>query len=561
MAYDKYQKLKLQYTYGPGDAWVDVKPPRYKAGELIEKNSPDCGGVNRLYRWYALPDEFICDGYNKYYKEVYQISTDEGFTWENVKPLQTRTGQLIEENSIDCGYGITWELVEDEYICEETEMEEKWVTMIGEYTCEGETMYSVEKLQYCTSDGRCFDSDPLETRKGEAMVVECEENKCIENVDEYKWEDDELNLISGEIIYKTQKEYTKKTCDEEWTPTGNVRKIATGINIVELDIYSVEHTIRPDIHIDDCYINEEGEFMAMDSKAHTYNNTYYGDFKFYKYNSSTNDFDLYKSASWEEQYGPGKSENIDDKPGNFYFNSEDKAIRCHRLNGMNYGLYILDMLDGVFNYTNRKDVDDVLVGYGYKDVYHVLSYKPSGNPGEIMEIEVYLFDFNAKTYEMTNKRRIEYGISGCVDTSLSTCFPRIDQTKDKIIYLDVEGYRYVLDKNDFSLIEKTNTYQAQAEDPEIDTSGMVLTFTNGLYQNYNYITDDLNVFNPSEYEKNVVVKHNTIYEKSVVVKHNGTLYMFEKTYFVGYFNGKLFFNELDGVHIIDLDGINLNKNN
>lgn len=120
MAYDKYQKLKLQYTYGPGDAWSDVKPPRYKAGELIEKNSPDCGGVNRLYRWYALPDEFICDGYNKFYKEVYQISTDEGFTWENVKPLQTRTGQLIEANSIDCGYGITWELVEDEYICEET---------------------------------------------------------------------------------------------------------------------------------------------------------------------------------------------------------------------------------------------------------------------------------------------------------------------------------------------------------------------------------------------------------------------------------------------------------
>ena len=121
MAYDKYEKLKLQYTYGPGEGyWADVIPPQYKAGELIEKNSPDCGGVNRLYRWYALPDEFICDGYNKYYKEVYQISTDEGFTWENVKPLQTRTGQLIEANSIDCGYGITWELVEDEYICEET---------------------------------------------------------------------------------------------------------------------------------------------------------------------------------------------------------------------------------------------------------------------------------------------------------------------------------------------------------------------------------------------------------------------------------------------------------
>ena len=105
MAYNKYKKLKLQYSYGTGDAWKDVIPPRYKAGELIEENSPDCGGVNKIYRWYALPNDYICDGYNKYYKEVYQVSTDEGLTWENVNPLQTRTGQLKEANSIDCGYG------------------------------------------------------------------------------------------------------------------------------------------------------------------------------------------------------------------------------------------------------------------------------------------------------------------------------------------------------------------------------------------------------------------------------------------------------------------------
>lgn len=171
MAYDKYQKLKLQYTYGPGDGyWADVKPPRYKAGELIEKNSPDCGGVNKLYRWYALPDEFICDGYNKYYKEVYQISTDEGFTWENVKPLQTRTGQLIEANSIDCGYGITWELVEDEYICEETSLTETWTIIPNEYQCLGNKRYFIEKLQYCY-EGKCIDSDPLETRIGDLYDV------------------------------------------------------------------------------------------------------------------------------------------------------------------------------------------------------------------------------------------------------------------------------------------------------------------------------------------------------------------------------------------------------
>lgn len=106
MAYNKYKKLKLQYSNGTGDVWKDADPPIYKAGELIEENSPDCGGVNTIYRWYALPDEFICDGYNKYYKEVYQVSTDEGITWINVSPEQSRTGQLIESNSNDCGYGV-----------------------------------------------------------------------------------------------------------------------------------------------------------------------------------------------------------------------------------------------------------------------------------------------------------------------------------------------------------------------------------------------------------------------------------------------------------------------
>lgn len=549
MAGDKYQKLKLQYTYGPGDGyWIDVEPPQYKMGELIEKNSPDCGGVQKIYRWYALPDEYICNGYNKYYKEVYQVSTNDGFTWENVTPLQTRTGQLIEANSIDCGYGITWELVQDEYICEETEAEEKWVTMAGEYTCEGETMYSVEKLQYCTSDGRCFDSDPLETRKGEAMVVECEENKCIENVDEYKWEDDETNLISGEIIYKTQKEYTKKTCDEEWTPTGNTRKVATGVNIVELDIDNLEQTIRPDININDCYINEDGEFVVMDGTIpSTAVSNFDGDFKFYKYNSSTNDFDLYKSASYESSFGIDTSPEIYEI-GNFYFNSEDKAVRGCIMNGRKYGLYMFEILDGNFKYTNRNDVNDILVGYGYNDVYHVISSRFSGNPGEVKEVETYLYNFNANTYEMISYNQIDYGIWGCSNPDV-VCNPNIGQTKDRIIFVDAEGYKYVLDKNDFSIIEKTKFYQAQAEDPEIDTKGFGFTLTTSNYQYNNYVTDDVNIFNPSQYERNVVIKH------------NNTLYMFDKSDFVGYFNGKLFFEKNDGVHIIDLDGINLNNNN
>lgn len=115
--YDKFQKLKLQYSLD-GVTWYDVQPPQFKMGELIEKNSPDCGGTVTIYRWYASPDEYVCSNYNKYYKEYYQQSTDNGLHWTNVEPEQTRTGQLIESNSSDCGYGLNYKLVKGEYICD-----------------------------------------------------------------------------------------------------------------------------------------------------------------------------------------------------------------------------------------------------------------------------------------------------------------------------------------------------------------------------------------------------------------------------------------------------------
>lgn len=178
MPYDKYQKLKLQYSYN-GVNWGDVKPPRYQPGELIEENSPDCGGHNTIYRWYALPDDYICDGYNKYYKEVFQQTKNEGLTWTNVEPEQTRVGDMIEENSMDCGYGVTWEEVQDEYICEKADTVNTWTPIPGEFVCENGNKYYKVKLQYC-ANGVCFDSEPLETKAGELYEVDSPD--CAETV-------------------------------------------------------------------------------------------------------------------------------------------------------------------------------------------------------------------------------------------------------------------------------------------------------------------------------------------------------------------------------------------
>lgn len=101
----KYQKTQKFVSYDGGTTWSAVSPAEYGIGDVIEQGSEDCG-CSTQYRWYTLPTtEYICIGYTKYYKQIYQVSFDGGNTWQNVVPEQTRTSGIIEEESVDCGYG------------------------------------------------------------------------------------------------------------------------------------------------------------------------------------------------------------------------------------------------------------------------------------------------------------------------------------------------------------------------------------------------------------------------------------------------------------------------
>ena len=101
---DKYYKVYYEVSYDGGQTWQHVVPEQTKRGDLIEANSTDCGYIAPQYRWYTSQSEYICSGTTKYEKQYYQVSTDGGTTWNNVSPLQTRTGAVIEYNSVDCGY-------------------------------------------------------------------------------------------------------------------------------------------------------------------------------------------------------------------------------------------------------------------------------------------------------------------------------------------------------------------------------------------------------------------------------------------------------------------------
>lgn len=251
MAYNKYKKLKLQYTYGTGDAWKDVMPPKYKAGELIETNSVDCGYQEPQYRWYALPNEYICDGYNKYYKEVYQESTNGGHTWENVTPLQTRTGQLIESNSNDCGYGIEWKPVDNEYICTPSS--------------DGKTYGRYEKLQ---AYDKKTDTpvDPPIYIVGNLITDGCTEDEC--NGEPRYQKVYIRNEIKNAIEYQIFERQVSKDCGKTWTKEKDLYYyVKVYITIDENFDMEANSTI---VSIPFNYNREGYSFIGSDGELYTY---------------------------------------------------------------------------------------------------------------------------------------------------------------------------------------------------------------------------------------------------------------------------------------------------
>ena len=97
--YNKYYKQKKQVSYDSGTTWQDVIPYEYQKGSLYEVNSVDCGYLY-LERW--VDSGTTCSGYDKYILQIKQVSNDGGSTWTTTS--DTRLGELIAKDSTDCGY-------------------------------------------------------------------------------------------------------------------------------------------------------------------------------------------------------------------------------------------------------------------------------------------------------------------------------------------------------------------------------------------------------------------------------------------------------------------------
>lgn len=94
-----------------------------------------------------------------YYKQQKYVSYNNGATWQPLN--EYRKGELYEYDSSDCGYYTMYQ----------------WVSVSGEYICDGTTKYQKEKKQVSTDGGQTWsDVTPLETRKG--FVIEYNSEDC-----------------------------------------------------------------------------------------------------------------------------------------------------------------------------------------------------------------------------------------------------------------------------------------------------------------------------------------------------------------------------------------------
>lgn len=107
-SYYFYQK----YETRSGSTTIPVLPITYSLDAdgtmplaVRKVDDQECGATPVQYRWVNMDVDtnYICDGYDKYYKQKKQQSTD-GQTWTDVSPAEYRRGDLYQTNSPDCGY-------------------------------------------------------------------------------------------------------------------------------------------------------------------------------------------------------------------------------------------------------------------------------------------------------------------------------------------------------------------------------------------------------------------------------------------------------------------------
>lgn len=221
--YQKYTGYTLNTIDTPtGEYMVDYERPPW------ERDSADCV-EDELIKWFDADDvyycettpehnyekwsastEYICDGTDKYVKDVKMVS-DDGETWSAT--TDARMGDLIAHNSSDCGY------------CPK---QTEWRDDTAHTICDG---VSLRYVAYQWESDDCGETWTITPSSGLGTVisedtVDCGGTGCTVTGDsgiQYKWVDnlDRKICLSGNSYYVSE-QYFSNDCGNSWEKTGSI---------------------------------------------------------------------------------------------------------------------------------------------------------------------------------------------------------------------------------------------------------------------------------------------------------------------------------------------------
>ena len=223
MGPDKYAREDYEMSTDDGETWT--KTGDYRIGELIEASSADC--AEPQYKWEIDDTRWICVGTTSYYYEVKYQSTD-GETWIKVDPEVIQVSSTVRlENDEECGSSeMTYRWIEDgdNYICDypdiTPEIQTRWIEMpYSVYECDGYDKYNVEKEQRSTDGGVTWD-DTGNTRMGNTLI-EANSTDCGYSgiTEEWRTESDAYLCDNGNKYQSEIRYYW----DGEWKTDGERR--------------------------------------------------------------------------------------------------------------------------------------------------------------------------------------------------------------------------------------------------------------------------------------------------------------------------------------------------
>ena len=171
----KFEKYQYQVSYDSGSTWENVTPIQVRKGDVIEYMSTDCSEIETIYRWVDLEGTYLCDGNNKYTRQIREESYDNGATWYASYPTVYQQGTFVGVDEDYCADKFIGHYVpyDDNHDCPRN------------YLWNGYTCVYVDPIKVLKCDGNgVLTSGNTKYYDNNYRLVSCEIGDCVTSIND-----------------------------------------------------------------------------------------------------------------------------------------------------------------------------------------------------------------------------------------------------------------------------------------------------------------------------------------------------------------------------------------